>query len=803
MENLSPESKALYQLLRSETKEEYEIRFASYKKELLDAVKVFVDDTTEQITDVRTTIDGVRTAVSTDFQAAKESLGAELDAVKTSLSSEIAGLAAAVDRAMRCDPGAVAGRPSSSASKEVDARTAGPEGRHWDPQNRGTNCAQHTNSPEGGTNFDRNFFPQRQYNISRFPGSDSHNFASGFRFDLPHFDGANPKLWQRRCEEQFRRNLTASNLWVTLAADQFMGAAATWLGAFLHQYPQPSWMQFTEAVLARFSRNQHPILSRRLFHIRQETTIEDYVSRFSELMDQISVYEGKPDPVHYTTKFIDGLQSSVRVLVAIQQPKTLEVAYSLALMYEELGDDNQQRVQPIAASASRRSISAPPPPPPPPSKWVSRTVEEKKVVDSQKPASVDKWNSLRAYRRSKNLCFTCGEKYSREHQCKSAIQLHVVQEMIDYMRSCTDSDEDTLEADQEPVNQQVMMLSVAAVSPEVSAPRTMQLKVYIQGHDFLFLVDSGSSACFIDEEKAKLLTGLHRLPIPVSVKVAGGAVLQSTTYFPDLQWSADGAKFSDTFRVLRLGSYDGIIGLDWLGKYSPMMTHWEQGWLGIQHEGQQVILHGEGEILSTHALIELHLIREAQTDQPVELPRETEIERQIKELLDQGVITHSNSAFGSPILLVKKADHTWRLVVDYRHLNALTVKGKYPLPIIDELLDELAGVHWFSKLDLRAGYHQIRLAPGEEYKTAFQSHNGHYEFKVMAFGLTGAPATFQHAMNASLAPVLRKFALVFFDDILIYSATYEEHLQHLSTVLGILKRDQWQVKRSKCAFAHQ
>jgi hypothetical protein len=101
-------------------------------------------------------------------------------------------------------------------------------------------------------------------------------------------------------------------------------------------------MQFTEAVLARFSRNQHPILCRRLFHIRQETTIEDYVSRFFELMDQISVYEGKPDPVHYTTKFIDGLQSSVRVLVAIQQPKTLEVAYSLALLYEELGDDNQQ-----------------------------------------------------------------------------------------------------------------------------------------------------------------------------------------------------------------------------------------------------------------------------------------------------------------------------------------------------------------------------------------------------------------------------------------------------------------------------
>lgn len=103
--------------------------------------------------------------------------------------------------------------------------------------------------------------------------------------------------------------------------------------------------------------------------------------------------------------------------------------------------------------------------------------------------------------------------------------------------------------------------------------------------------------------------------------------------------------------------------------------------------------------------------------------------------------------------------------------------------------------------DLKAGYHQIRLAPGEEYKTAFQTHTGHYEYKMMAFGLTGAPATFQHAMNASLEPVLRKCALVFFDDILIYSGSYEEHLQHLEQVLAILQQDKWQVKLSKCAFA--
>lgn len=180
-----------------------------------------------------------------------------------------------------------------------------------------------------------------------------------------------------------------------------------------------------------------------------------------------------------------------------------------------------------------------------------------------------------------------------------------------------------------------------------------------------------------------------------------------------------------------------------------------------------------------------------------------EIERQVAEMLHSGVIQTSNNAFSSPALLVKKKDGTWRLCIDYRHLNAITIKGKYPLPVIDELLDELSGAVYFSKLDLRGGYHQIRLQPGEEHKTAFQTHSGHYEYRVMSFGLTGAPATFQKAMNDTLASVLRKFALVFFDDILVYSPTLESHAQHLQHVLQLLLDHQWKVKLSKCSFAQK
>jgi hypothetical protein len=177
-----------------------------------------------------------------------------------------------------------------------------------------------------------------------------------------------------------------------------------------------------------------------------------------------------------------------------------------------------------------------------------------------------------------------------------------------------------------------------------------------------------------------------------------------------------------------------------------------------------------------------------------------ELERQCRAMLAQGIIRPNMSPFSAQVLLVRKPDNSWRFYIDYRTLNANASKDNFLIPVVDELLDELHGAHFFTKLDLRLGYHQVRMHPADVEKTAFRTHEGHYEFLVMPFGLSNTPVTFQALMNDVLHPYLRKFVLVFFDDILIYSKTWAEHLQHINIVLHALRDHQLHLKRSKCSF---
>jgi hypothetical protein len=182
-------------------------------------------------------------------------------------------------------------------------------------------------------------------------------------------------------------------------------------------------------------------------------------------------------------------------------------------------------------------------------------------------------------------------------------------------------------------------------------------------------------------------------------------------------------------------------------------------------------------------------------------PKElAELKVQLNELLDKGYICPSSSPWSCPTLFVKKKDQSLRLCVDHRPLNAVTIKNKYPLPHIDILFDQLASARVFSKVDLRSGYHQIKIHLEDVPKTAFSTRYGLYKYLVMSFGLTNAVAHFMYLMNSVFMPELDKFAMVFIDDILIYSKSEEEHAQHLRVILQCLRDHQLYVKFSKCAF---
>ncbi|KAJ0927415.1 putative nucleotidyltransferase, Ribonuclease H [Helianthus annuus] len=177
-----------------------------------------------------------------------------------------------------------------------------------------------------------------------------------------------------------------------------------------------------------------------------------------------------------------------------------------------------------------------------------------------------------------------------------------------------------------------------------------------------------------------------------------------------------------------------------------------------------------------------------------------ELSSQLQELLEKGFIRPSTSPWGAPVLFVKKKDGSFRMCIDYRELNMLTIKNRYPLPRIDDLFDQLQGAACFSKIDLRSGYHQLRIQEEDIPKTAFRTRYGHYEFVVMPFVLTNAPAVFMDLMNRVCKPYLDRFVIVFIDDVLIYSKSKAEHAQHLRLVLELLQGNQLYAKFSKCEF---
>nr|GEU48134.1 putative reverse transcriptase domain-containing protein [Tanacetum cinerariifolium] len=238
-------------------------------------------------------------------------------------------------------------------------------------------------------------------------------------------------------------------------------------------------------------------------------------------------------------------------------------------------------------------------------------------------------------------------------------------------------------------------------------------------------------------------------------------------------------------------SFNVVIGMDWLSKYHARIICDEK----VVH----ILIDSEALIIQAQAmekksdekrLEDILVVREFLKVFLEDLPGlPLELSDQLQELADRGFIRPSTSPWGALVLFVKKKDGSFRMCIDYRELNKLTIKNRYPSPRIDDLFDQLQGSSVYSKIDLRSGYHQLRVRDEDILKTAFRTRHRHYEFQVMPFGLTNAPAVFINLMNRVCKPYLDKFVIVFIDDILIYSHKKEEHADHLRIILELLKKE--------------
>ncbi|XP_051229036.2 uncharacterized protein [Lolium perenne] len=560
-----------------------------------------------------------------------------------------------------------------------------------------------------------------------------------------------------------------------LASYHVRGAAQTWYYSLEQdEGGMPPWDRFWELCLLRFGPPIRGSCLAELGRLAFTTTVQDFADRFQALACHAPGVTGQ----QRAELFIGGLPDHIRVDVELQAPQDLQTAMHYARAYE-------RRAQAVQQAPLPRGTRAAQPPPPP---------------------HLDRPEQLE--RRRLGLCFNCDDPYTPGHVCPRLFYLETVDvEEGDPMTWTVASASETAEPTDAAATAFVVSLHALA---GIRHERKMLLPVTIQGEPLVALLDTGSTHNFLPAATMRRLALQPTGGDNLRVTVANGDRLHCHGVAQHVPLTIGDEHFVITCAGIDLGCFDFILGVDFLRTLGPILwdfdaltdkgispsgrhIRWE-GLVGASPAPQLQLVSGADDAehpLLTHLLQQhgaifeepqglpppracdhrIHLLpgSEPVAVRPYRYPQlqKDELERQCALMLAAGIIRISTSPFSAPVLLVRKSDDTWRFCIDYRALNALTLKDKFPIPVVDELFDELHGARFFAKLDLRSGYHQVRMHPEDIAKTAFRTHHGHFEFVVLPFGLTNAPATFQALMNDVLRPYLRRFVLVFFDDILI------------------------------------
>eukprot|EP00253_Pinus_taeda_P026265 PITA_26265 len=415
-----------------------------------------------------------------------------------------------------------------------------------------------------------------------------------------------------------------------------------------------------------------------------------------------------------------------------------------------------------------------------------------------------------AERRKQGLCYYCDEKYSPGHKCKEPKFFQI--DATDYGSSEEDpplEEPEAVEEDNQKDNvPDEPVISLHALAG-ISSPQTLKIieggtmkcegrceNVKHQMWDYqlkihMFAIHMGGCDIFLGAEWLRTLG-----PIIMDFQELYMSFKQnnSTHTLHGLQAVAPSIISSHRMEKLLKKGHHGVIAqfnAIQAIETKSLSIHPEMQWI---LNNQLLVFNKPHEIPPSRGEHDHSISLVPRTQPPNVRPyrypftQKNEIEKIIKELLEASVIRPSISPYSSPMVMVLKKDGEWRMCPGFRALNKLTIKDKFPNPVVDDFLDELNGAQFFTKLDLCSGYHQIHMKEVDIPKTAFQTCEGHYEFLVMPFGICNASSTFQSLMNHLLKPYLKKFVLVFFDDILIYSCTWAAHLQHVDLLLQLLRK---------------
>ncbi|KAL5565238.1 hypothetical protein UlMin_028402 [Ulmus minor] len=662
------------------------------------------------------------------------------------------------------------------------------------------------------------------------------------KMEFPKYSGDDPTEWFSKVAQFFEFQGTTNNQKVTLAAFHLEGEANQWWQWLRRTYQEEgrlvTWESFEEELWARFGPPECEDFDEALSRVRQVGSLRDYQREFERLGNRVQGWTQKA----LVGTFMGGLKSEIADGIRMFKPKTLKEAISLARMRDE-------------QIARTKRFTRPP--------LLNRVPTTTTPLNRATPTTPKRlsWDEMQK-RRAQGLCFNCNDKFTPGHKCQGSQLLLLECQTSNQTTEYAVEDEelqmtDTLDDQHDPE------ISFHALTGWTS-PRTMRVAATIGSQTVMVLIDSGSTHNFLSEKVARLLR-LSVVPTnSFAVRVANGERLICQGRFDEVQVNLQGIIFSLTLYSLPLAGLDMVLGIQWLEMLGSVVCNWKQLTMDFRWDNQAQRLQGINQAIQAtslasvakdmrqgHMMFAIYLqpaeqstwaatnpnMQQTMTDYadvfkaPTTLPplrdidhhiplkdgtqpinvrpyryayfQKAEIEKQVQEMLNMGVIRPSTSPFSSPVLLVKKKDGTWRFCTDYRALNAATIKDRFPIPTVDDMLDELYGAAYFTKLDLRAGYHQVRVHAPDIPKTAFRTHNGHFEYLVMPFGLCNAPSTFQAIMNSIFHSHLRKFILVFFDDILVYSPTWETHIEHVRTTLDILRQHQFFIKESKCDFGKQ